>query len=280
MVGSRPIREKSIGSQRQDQFLNLEWRRDCEVSVHTTYTSRSHSRSGSHVSHGENTRNMQLEIDHLWRKLCRKQRRGTPSSSEFYFDDDDGSYRPRVRTPPNESFSCDEDHHHRRRSRSLSRRGLGNDAMGRALRQISKSLFTWRIEGGKLSWRFTQPTFTRVRTPPNESFFCESFSCDEDRHHRRRSRSPSHRGLGNDAMGRALRQISKSLFTRRIEGGKLSRRFTQPTFTMYNGRMDLVEHVSYFNQRMAVHSRNEALMCKVFPPSLGLMAMRWFDWLE
>ena len=49
---------------------------------------------------------------------------------------------------------------------------------------------------------------------------------------------------------------------------------------MYNGRTDPVEHVSHFNQRMAVHSRNEALMCKVFPSSLGPVAMRWFDGLE
>ncbi|XP_023884847.1 uncharacterized protein LOC111997042 [Quercus suber] len=49
---------------------------------------------------------------------------------------------------------------------------------------------------------------------------------------------------------------------------------------MNNGRIDLVEHVSYFNQRMAIHSRNEALMCKVLPSSLGLVAMRWFDGLR
>ena len=48
---------------------------------------------------------------------------------------------------------------------------------------------------------------------------------------------------------------------------------------MYNGRTDLVEHVSHFNQRMAMRSKNEALMCKVFPSSLGLVAMRWFDGL-
>ena len=30
---------------------------------------------------------------------------------------------------------------------------------------------------------------------------------------------------------------------------------------------------------MAVHSRNEALMCKVFLSSLGPVAMRWFDGL-
>nr|XP_023909489.1 uncharacterized protein LOC112021152 [Quercus suber] len=44
--------------------------------------------------------------------------------------------------------------------------------------------------------------------------------------------------------------------------------------------MDPVEHVSQFNQRMAVHSKNKALMCKVFPSSLGLVAMRWFNGLK
>ena len=31
---------------------------------------------------------------------------------------------------------------------------------------------------------------------------------------------------------------------------------------------------------MAVHSKNEALICKVFPSSLGPMAMRWFNGLR
>ena len=48
---------------------------------------------------------------------------------------------------------------------------------------------------------------------------------------------------------------------------------------MYNGRTDPVEHVSHFNQRMVVHSKNEALMCKVFPSSLGPVTMRWFNGL-
>ena len=64
---------------------------------------------------------------------------------------------------------------------------------------------------------------------------------------------------------------------RRIERAVLPRQFHQPAFAIYNGRTNLVEHVSQFNQRMAVHSRDEALMCKVFLSSLGLMAMRWFD---
>ena len=81
-------------------------------------------------------------------------------------------------------------------------------------------------------------------------------------------------------MSKALDQISRSPFTRNIENARLPRRFHQPTFTIYNGRTDPVEHVSHFNQRMTIHSRDEALMCKVFPSSLGPIAMRWFDGLK
>ena len=151
---------------------------------------------------------MQLEIDHLWRKLRCKQRRESPSSSGSS-SDGDSNYRPRSQTPPSESLSY-----------------------------------------------------------------------NEERRHKRRSRSPTYKGLGNNAISKALCQISKSLFTQKIKRAKLPRQFTQPTFTMYNGRTNSVEHVSHFNQRMAVHSRNEALMCKVFPSSLGPVAMRWFDGLE
>ena len=81
-------------------------------------------------------------------------------------------------------------------------------------------------------------------------------------------------------MKKALSQISKSPFTRGIEKANLPRRFHQPTFTIYNGRVDLVEHISQFKQKMVVHSQDEALMCKVFPSNLWPMAMRWFDELR
>ena len=81
-------------------------------------------------------------------------------------------------------------------------------------------------------------------------------------------------------MKKALSQISKSPFTWGIEKAKLPRRFHQPTFTMYNERMDSVEHVSQFKQKMDVHSQDEALLCRVFPSSLGPMPMRWFDGLR
>ena len=81
-------------------------------------------------------------------------------------------------------------------------------------------------------------------------------------------------------MSKALNQISKLPFTHKIEGATLPRRFHQPTFTIYNDRTDPVEHVSHFNQRMVVHSKQEALMWKVFPFSLEPMVMRWFDSLR
>ena len=86
--------------------------------------------------------------------------------------------------------------------------------------------------------------------------------------------------MGNGTMSKALRQILKSPFVQKINKARLPHRFSQPTFTIYNGRSDIVEHVNHFNQKMAVHSGNEALMCKVFPFNLGPVAMRWFDALE
>ena len=77
---------------------------------------------------------MQLEIDRLQRRLRREQRRKIHSSSNPSSDDDgDGSYRPRLRAPPSESFSYDEDRHYKCRNKSPSRKGLGSDTVSRVL---------------------------------------------------------------------------------------------------------------------------------------------------
>ena len=153
---------------------------------------------------------MQREIDELKRELHHPRRRHSPPSSKPSSEDTDGaSYRRRSRTLPNETFSYEEEHHYRRRYKSLPCKGLGNDAMYKALSQVSKSPFTWNIEDASLP-----------------------------------------------------------------------RRFHQPTFTIYNGRIDQVEHIRHFSQRMAVHSKDETLMCKVFPSSLSPVAMRWFNGLR
>ena len=81
-------------------------------------------------------------------------------------------------------------------------------------------------------------------------------------------------------MKKVLSQISKSPFTWGIVRAKLPKRFHQPTFDMYNGRTDPVEYISQFKQKMAVHSQDETLLCRVFPSSLGPIPMRWFDGLR
>ena len=81
-------------------------------------------------------------------------------------------------------------------------------------------------------------------------------------------------------MSKALNQISKSPFTHKIKRATLPQRFPQPTFTIYNRRTDPVKHVNHFGQRMTIYSKDKALMCKVFPSSLGPVAMRWFDSLR
>ena len=89
-----------------------------------------------------------------------------------------------------------------------------------------------------------------LETPPpptSESFTTSSRTGGGERHHQRRNRNSSPKNMGNDAMSKALCQISKSPFTSHIRRAKLAHHFSQPTFTIYNGRTDPVEHVSHFN---------------------------------
>ena len=81
-------------------------------------------------------------------------------------------------------------------------------------------------------------------------------------------------------MNKALSQVSKLPFTRNIKDASFPRRFHQPTFTLYTSRSDPMEHVIHFNQKMVVHSKDEVLMCKIFPSSLSSVVMRWFNGLR
>ena len=54
----------------------------------------------------------------------------------------------------------------------------------------------------------------------------------------------------------------------------------RPPFNSYDGKMDPVEHVNHYIQIMSLHTYNDALMCKVFPLSLGPTALRWFNGLR
>ena len=132
----------------------------------------------SQVSHDQEIRKLQLEIDHLRRRLrCRERDRRSPPS------------------PPSDGFRGSRDCSYHRRSRTSS---------------------------------------------------CESYSASScrdrwDKSSNKREERSSHHGMGNDAMSKALQQISKSPFIKRINKAKLSHRFSQLTFTIYNGRTDPVE---------------------------------------
>ena len=94
---------------------------------------------------------MQREIDKLKKKLCHTQRRRSSPNSELSFEEtNDATYRRRSRTPPSETFSGDEEYSHKRKNKSPTHKGLGNNAMNEALNQVAKSPFTRRIEGASL----------------------------------------------------------------------------------------------------------------------------------
>ena len=186
MVGSGPhqvgsYQPEPARSQQHGNFPNPERDRNeengrfQEGSVHTTQTSRSHSHVGNHVlqrqnnnramepdkvrSHVSQRQNdkqaMQRKIDDLNRKLRHAQQRRSHSSLDMSSDDEsDDDYRQRSRTPQSETFFHEEEHYQRRKRKSPSPRGLGNDAMSRALDQPSKSPFTCHIEGATLPQRF------------------------------------------------------------------------------------------------------------------------------
>ena len=110
--------------------------------MHSARIGRSQSRRKGHLSQEENTRVLQLEVDQLKRKLRHAQRKQTFSSPDTSPDgEEDGSYKRRSKTPPSESFSYEKEHHYKRRHKSPLRKGVGNNAMGKVLDQISSSPF-------------------------------------------------------------------------------------------------------------------------------------------
>ena len=54
------------------------------------------------------------------------------------------------------------------------------------------------------------------------------------------------------------------------------RGFVIPPFAMYDGSSDQYDHMLHFNQAMILNTRNDRLLCKVFPTSLKGPALAWF----
>ena len=70
-----PHQAASGGSQYSQSEVNPQQREDREQSGQTMHTNRSQSRGKSHVSHAENEKDMQREINELKKKLRRARRR-------------------------------------------------------------------------------------------------------------------------------------------------------------------------------------------------------------
>jgi len=138
-----------MGSQRQgnspDHELerNQEDERNIEGSVHCHPDEQKPFSSGqSHIpktkqpsSHAERDRRLEKETVPCTTKAA-------PFSSDISSnDEEDNNYRWRLRTPPSETFSYEDEHRRRRKHKGPSSKGLGNDAMNKTLNQVSKSPF-------------------------------------------------------------------------------------------------------------------------------------------
>nr|POE77012.1 hypothetical protein CFP56_47358 [Quercus suber] len=109
-------KEESVGFLRENQFVNMERRRDRQhtrrvmvESYHNERTEQSHSKSRSQASHDLETRKLQQEIDRMRSKLrCREHKRRSPSSppSDGSIGSKDSSYCRRSGTPSSESYSA------------------------------------------------------------------------------------------------------------------------------------------------------------------------------
>ena len=143
-----PHHAESANVRQQEELHNLEREKDLdnyqEGNLQTLHTDGSgFRRKGRAVHEQGDEKAMQREIDDLKRQLRRAQRKQSPPSSDVSSnDEEDTIYKQQSRTPPNESFSCEEEHLHKRKRRSPSRKGVGTDVMKKTLSQISKSPFT------------------------------------------------------------------------------------------------------------------------------------------
>ena len=120
MAGSGPYQTsprqmESANVCQQDEFLNLEHQKDLENhqenSLHTVHTGGSGFRRKGHAVHEQgDDKAMQREIDDLKRQLRRAQRKQSPPNFDVSSNDEKYPiYRQRSRTPPNESFSYEEE---------------------------------------------------------------------------------------------------------------------------------------------------------------------------
>lgn len=83
-----------------------------------------------------------------------------------------------------------------------------------------------------------------------------------------------------DAARRELSKIAASPLSRRLQDTRLLSRVKHSTFVPYGTNIDLIAHIQHYQQALFMHDGDDAIMCKIFPSSLGKVALAWFHKLE
>ena len=82
-----------------------------------------------------------------------------------------------------------------------------------------------------------------------------------------------------DIVVMANRGVSRLPFTEWIVEEPKPKDFVVPTFKQFDGKSDPVDHIFNFQQKVALETRNEAILCKVFSTTLTGPAWAWFSQL-
>ena len=83
-----------------------------------------------------------------------------------------------------------------------------------------------------------------------------------------------------DLVVMATRELNKSPFTKWIVDEPKPKDFVVPSFKQFDRKSDLVDHIFNFQQKMALETRNEVILCKVFSTTLVGPALAQFGQLR
>ena len=228
----------------------------------------------------------------LWRVIVRSKIRNErkPESSHRYRRHSKMDRRTRVIEPRSSSSTSDQTWYER------------NEDTVEALKQQVLELKK-KLKKNKNSKRSQHSSRPKTRSRPERSLSSDSSSASVGETEEEESLDGRNKGGRNSCRGsrgnwsespsmarqpykerreqetvwKALHQISHYPFSKEIERAHLPGKFSAPNYVMYDGRTDPIRHISHFRQSMALHLSNDALMCRMFPSSLGLMSLRWFN---
>ncbi|XP_058189214.1 uncharacterized protein LOC131306806 [Rhododendron vialii] len=74
--------------------------------------------------------------------------------------------------------------------------------------------------------------------------------------------------------------MAASPFAKRLQDARLPSKVKHGAFILYETNADPVAHIQHYQQAMFMHVGDDAIMCKMFPSSLGKVALSWFHKLE